>query len=224
MVRDIIWKADCHSACQKISCFLYGTRRFITVFTQACHWTLFWASWIQFAPSIPISLRSIVMLSSHLRLYTHCLSPKAQNLNDANLICNWATCCVMFLVLEGTHATTGLFLSSGLEINSGGSNYETNSLAILFHLILIIYDVFNYAWELNCLTTQFWIGLLTFLSVVRFQFYFVHFIVVLSVGLPHMALQQLQMCSIQYLFAVEPYSNFGFICHRRFLNLFRQLG
>jgi len=23
MVQDIIWKADCHSACQKISCFLY---------------------------------------------------------------------------------------------------------------------------------------------------------------------------------------------------------
>jgi hypothetical protein len=25
---------------KKISCFLYGTRRFITVFTQARHWTL----------------------------------------------------------------------------------------------------------------------------------------------------------------------------------------
>jgi hypothetical protein len=68
MVQDIIWKADSHSACQKISCFLYGTRRFITVFTKACHWTLSWGSRIQFAPSIPISLRSILMLSSHLRL------------------------------------------------------------------------------------------------------------------------------------------------------------
>jgi hypothetical protein len=47
----------------------YGTRRFITVFTQARHWILSWASWIiQFTPSIPISLRSILMLSSHLRL------------------------------------------------------------------------------------------------------------------------------------------------------------
>jgi hypothetical protein len=46
----------------------YGTRRFITVFTKARYWTLSWASWIQFAPSIPISLRSILMLSSHLRL------------------------------------------------------------------------------------------------------------------------------------------------------------
>jgi len=29
--------ADSHSACQTISCFLYGTRRFITVFTRARH-------------------------------------------------------------------------------------------------------------------------------------------------------------------------------------------
>jgi hypothetical protein len=34
---------------------LYGTRRFITVFTKARHWTLSWASRIQFAPTIPTS-------------------------------------------------------------------------------------------------------------------------------------------------------------------------
>jgi hypothetical protein len=67
-MQDIIWKADCHSTSHAISCFLYGARRFITVFTKARHWTLSWASRIQFAPSIPISLRSILMLSSHLRL------------------------------------------------------------------------------------------------------------------------------------------------------------
>jgi hypothetical protein len=68
IVQNIIWKADCHSACQKISCFLYGTRMFITVFTKFRHWTRSWASQIQFASSIPVSLRSILMLSSHLRL------------------------------------------------------------------------------------------------------------------------------------------------------------
>jgi hypothetical protein len=46
----------------------YGIQRFITVFSQARHWTLSWASWMEFAPSISISLRSILMLSSHLRL------------------------------------------------------------------------------------------------------------------------------------------------------------
>jgi hypothetical protein len=61
-------KTDCHSTYQQISCFLHGIRRFITVFIKNRHWTLSWASWIQFAPSIPISLRSNLMLSSHLRL------------------------------------------------------------------------------------------------------------------------------------------------------------
>jgi len=63
--QDIIWKARSHSACWQISCFLYGTRRFITVFTKAYHWTQSWASWIHLAPSIPITLRYILMLSSH---------------------------------------------------------------------------------------------------------------------------------------------------------------
>jgi len=37
----------------------YGTRRFITVLTEARHWTLSSTSRIQLAPSIPISLTSI---------------------------------------------------------------------------------------------------------------------------------------------------------------------
>jgi hypothetical protein len=52
----------------KISWFIYGTRRFITVFTKARHWTLSWASWIQFVPSITVSLRSCLMVSFYLRL------------------------------------------------------------------------------------------------------------------------------------------------------------
>jgi hypothetical protein len=68
MVQDIIWKADCHSACQKKSCFLYGTRKFATVFTKVRHRTLSRASRIQFASSIPVSLRAILISSSQLRL------------------------------------------------------------------------------------------------------------------------------------------------------------
>jgi hypothetical protein len=45
----------------------YETRRFITVFTRACHWSLFWARCIHFTLSHPNSLRSILILSSHLR-------------------------------------------------------------------------------------------------------------------------------------------------------------
>jgi hypothetical protein len=46
----------------------YGTRRFITVFTRALHWFLFWDRSIQSILSHPISLRSILILSTHLRL------------------------------------------------------------------------------------------------------------------------------------------------------------
>jgi hypothetical protein len=41
---------------------------FITVLTKTRHRTLSWASRIQFSPLITLSLRSILMLSSHLRL------------------------------------------------------------------------------------------------------------------------------------------------------------
>jgi hypothetical protein len=46
----------------------YGTRRFITMFTRALHWSLSWARSIQFIPSHSVSLRSILILSTHLRL------------------------------------------------------------------------------------------------------------------------------------------------------------
>jgi hypothetical protein len=46
----------------------YGTRRLITVFTRAHHWLLSSARSIQFIPPYPISLRFILILSSHLRL------------------------------------------------------------------------------------------------------------------------------------------------------------
>ena len=46
----------------------YGARRFITAFTSARHLSLSWASSIQSIPSRPTSWRSILILSSRLRL------------------------------------------------------------------------------------------------------------------------------------------------------------
>jgi hypothetical protein len=50
-VQDILWKVDSYSNCQRIVCFLYGTWRFVTVFTKARQWSLSWASRVQFNPS-----------------------------------------------------------------------------------------------------------------------------------------------------------------------------
>jgi hypothetical protein len=52
---------------KKFSAF-YGTRRFITMSTRALHWSLSWARTIQSTPYHPIALRSILILSTHLRL------------------------------------------------------------------------------------------------------------------------------------------------------------
>ena len=46
----------------------YGTLRFIIMFTAACCLSLFWTIGIQSAPSLPVYLRSILILSSRLRL------------------------------------------------------------------------------------------------------------------------------------------------------------
>jgi hypothetical protein len=61
------WEAASRSATQEFPTF-YGTRMFITVFTRALHWSLSWARSIQSIPPHPISLRLILILSSHLRL------------------------------------------------------------------------------------------------------------------------------------------------------------
>jgi hypothetical protein len=47
----------------------YETRRSITVSARTLHRSLSWARWIQSIPPHFISLRSILILSSHLRLY-----------------------------------------------------------------------------------------------------------------------------------------------------------
>ena len=47
---------------------IFGTRRFLTVLTSARHLSLSWASSIQSPQPPPTSWRSILILSSHLRL------------------------------------------------------------------------------------------------------------------------------------------------------------
>jgi len=52
----------------KIYAAFYGTKRFVTVFTSAHQWSLSWCRCIHSTPSNPISVRAILILSSHLHL------------------------------------------------------------------------------------------------------------------------------------------------------------
>ena len=65
--RVLLEKLTGSAASQEIP-RIFGTRRFITVFTSALHLSLSWANSIQSAQPLPTSWRSILILSSHLRL------------------------------------------------------------------------------------------------------------------------------------------------------------
>jgi hypothetical protein len=52
----------------------YGTKRFITVLIRVLYWSLTWARSNQSIPSHPISLRSILILSTQLCLGLHSVS------------------------------------------------------------------------------------------------------------------------------------------------------
>jgi hypothetical protein len=61
------WKANSYSASQKLPA-LYGTLIFVTMFTTACHWSLSWVRCVQSTPCHPRSVRSVLILCSHLLL------------------------------------------------------------------------------------------------------------------------------------------------------------
>jgi hypothetical protein len=65
--RVLLEKLTGSAASQEIP-RIYGTRKFITILTSARHLTLSWARSIQSPQPPPTSWRSILILSSHLRL------------------------------------------------------------------------------------------------------------------------------------------------------------
>jgi hypothetical protein len=67
MQQSRSWETNEFSTSQEIPTS-YGTRRFITVFTSARHLFLSWVRSIQLIHPVPTSWRSILILSSHVRL------------------------------------------------------------------------------------------------------------------------------------------------------------
>jgi hypothetical protein len=65
--RVLLEKVTVFQVVKKFPTF-YGTRKFITAFTSARHLSLSWASSTHSIPLHPNSWRSILILSSHLRL------------------------------------------------------------------------------------------------------------------------------------------------------------
>jgi hypothetical protein len=66
----------------------YGTRRFITVFTRALDWSQSWARSIQSILSHPVSLRFILILSTHLYIDFHSsLFPSGFHSNSIYTFC-----------------------------------------------------------------------------------------------------------------------------------------
>jgi hypothetical protein len=60
-------EVTCPSASHEIT-RLYGTRKSIIMLARARHWSLSWVRWIQSTPSHLISLRFILISSSHVHL------------------------------------------------------------------------------------------------------------------------------------------------------------
>jgi len=71
MDQNPSWEVTGHSASKETPTF-YGTQRFITMFTRAHHWSQSWGRCIQSTHYYPISIRSILILFSHLHLDLPC--------------------------------------------------------------------------------------------------------------------------------------------------------
>jgi hypothetical protein len=62
------WEANSRSATQEFPNILWNPKANCRVHIRALHWSLSWARWIQSIPPHRISLRWILILSSHVRL------------------------------------------------------------------------------------------------------------------------------------------------------------
>jgi hypothetical protein len=101
------------------------------VFTRALHWSLSWARSIQSIPSHPISLRSILLLSTHLRLgLPSGLYPSGfpTNILYAFLVSPIRPTCSAHLILLDTNYPDIYFLVPHTNTKLDTHNWESGTL------------------------------------------------------------------------------------------------
>ena len=115
---------------------LFGTRRFLTVPTSARHLSLSWANSIQYPQLAPTSWKSILILSSHLRLgLPNGLYPSGL---PTRTLCTplptaiRATCPAHLILLDFTTRTLGKEYRS---LSSYIINYNSNFIHYYLYLL-----------------------------------------------------------------------------------------
>jgi hypothetical protein len=102
------------------------------MFTRALHWSLSWATSIQSIPLHPISLRTILLLSSHLRLgLTSGLSP---GFPTKILYAFLGAPCAIHALPVSSSLTLSFWLYLAKSTSYEAPHYAVSSDILLFHL------------------------------------------------------------------------------------------
>jgi hypothetical protein len=103
----------------------YGTRRFITAFTRALHRSLSWTKSIQSIPSHHTSLRSILILSTHLRLGLHSVTTFYNSLLRTNTRHDFTGRCSVAASNSGSSPSSGLINCPRPHLPASHSDWTT---------------------------------------------------------------------------------------------------
>jgi len=161
----------------------YGTRKFITVFTSACHMSLSWASLIQSIPPHTTSWRSSLILSSHLclglpsglfpsgfltkTLYTPLPSTICATCSGHLILLDFITRAILGEEYRSLHSSLCSFFHSPVALSHLGPNILLNTLFAntpSLHSSLNVSDQVSHSYKTNGKIIVLYILILKFLG------------------------------------------------------------